>query len=647
MYNSYKKGDPRRLFHVRDWQGQLCGVDLPSKPFGYWCTLPGQGAELGGAASLGIDYKNPICVESCPETVFGSHQCLDESTRTTRVVPDYATHPVAGRYCLPQAGQHLLSAWVSNYKDHPIQKNIEDGVAAVRKGWKILLYALGFAVVASYAYIIFLECCAGVMICLCLFSVFVISLVCGILVLASAFELDGPFKSAGSLAALGIGPGAGLDGVIGSGDHDIDVAIGIAFLVVAFLFLCFYCCFKKAIGVCIKATESTAVFLVHSPSIFLEPVLNLAGRLILWTVMLIGFAYLLSTVEADSDVLHNFDFKPEDVVFVSFYLFMWMWLNELCTVQSQFVIANAAGRWYFTAHNDSGEKGTILTRCCCLLFDGYIASIRHFGSLCLGACLVSLMRPFYLVMSILMFVETIIDDAFRVLCCCCGKKCCSCCDTCFKKFFAYFGKMAFIELAINSKVTGCCCAYWKAAKAGADMMTSTQKDLHLDDIELLHGGTWLFTFLGMVLVGSGCSTLAVGIASHASPWNDTLSAEYVSNPAALAILSFLIGLVIALCFMLVFDTAWDALLLCTCYDLQDRSSNIPAMTTKVAAEPPQKTGFFASLTCSRFNKTEVKEEPFHPPVYCHSQMETLITGKKTGIKSNGMGSFATSVRTVS
>jgi hypothetical protein len=320
---------------------------------------------------------------------------------------------------------------------------------------------------------------------------------------------------------------------------------------------------------------------------------------------------------------------------------MWLWLNEFVTVQSHFVIANAAGRWYFTAHDPAtGEKEMLGSGCCCALYDGYIASISHFGSLWVGAICVSLMRPFKLVLGIILYAEMLIDDTLKFLCCCCKCLGCACCVRCFQKFFAYFGKLAFIELAINPKVQGWCCGYWVAAKAGADTMYSTGSAFHIEELELYHGGTWLFTFLGMMLVGAGCSTLTIVMASHISPWNDTYSPDYINDPAALAIIAFVIGAIIAISFMLVFDTAWDSLLLCMCYDLKDKRDNPAPGYETVIEEPPK--SLWGTLTCNRFSKRTEKQVPYHAPVYATAQMEEMITGKSTPMKQNKLGAFASS-----
>jgi hypothetical protein len=351
-------------------------------------------------------------------------------------------------------------------------------------------------------------------------------------------------------------------------------------------------------------------------------------------------------METDSDVTHNYNLEVDDICKIGFYILMWAWLNELISVQSQFIIANAAGRWYFTKHNpQTGEKYAVAGRCCCLVFEGYITSVTHFGSLALGALLVLLMRPFKLILSVILYAELFIDGACKCIFCCGKFGVCSCCVTCFRRFFAYFGKLAFIELAISSDCSGCCCAYWKAAKQGADDMYNTRNDFHIDEMEMYHGATWLFTFLGMMFVGATSSAAMVVMSSKLSPWNDTASTNYISDPAALAIIAFVLGAIIALSFMLVYDTAWDALLLCLCKDLKMRRDNPPPATMKESIAPPEKSGFMSILTCSRYSKQPThKEVPVPIPVYAHSQLEMTILGEKSQLNGKsgggGLNSFA-------
>jgi hypothetical protein len=175
-------------------------------------------------------------------------------------------------------------------------------------------------------------------------------------------------------------------------------------------------------------------------------------------------------------------------------------------------------------------------------------------------------------------------------------------------------------------------------------MKKIKKELRLKELDHFHGAVLVFTLLGMACVGVGCAALTIIILANADPWNDTNSPNYIQDPACLAIIAGLTGAVVAWCFMIVFDVAWDALVLCMCYDLEDQM-NSNSKDVELAA-PPAQTGWFSSLTCSR--APPPKEAPEPPNVYCPAHMEEMFTGKPAGpLKNNTFGSFVnTSMRTI-
>merc|ERR1712178_167994 len=125
-----------------------------------------------------------------------------------------------------------------------------------------------------------------------------------------------------------------------------------------------------------------------------------AARAAVWGVMLSGFAWLISVGHVQkSKVYRTFTYTTEEWVYLVFYAVMMIWLNDFCNAMSQYVIANATARWYFTEH-----VGGMKLAPRCLLCKGYVSGfIYHFGSLALGSFVISLTRPFRMFLVVVLF----------------------------------------------------------------------------------------------------------------------------------------------------------------------------------------------------------------------------------------------------
>ena len=81
---AFENGQPRRLTHGFNYQGQLCGVSkaVVDKPMLFWCpkgnrTLHGHPADL--------DMEHPVCLTKCPTEPSSVH-CFDNPTAKTEVL---------------------------------------------------------------------------------------------------------------------------------------------------------------------------------------------------------------------------------------------------------------------------------------------------------------------------------------------------------------------------------------------------------------------------------------------------------------------------------------------------------------------------------------------------------------------------------
>lgn len=541
MIYANANGDPRKVYHGMNYEGQLCGVDLPWKPYVYWCksTTTTVGALATGAsawlAPTGLDFEHPICVEMCPESAATQSLCYDSSTGATQMTSDYATHPVAKRYCLPQA-QAILDQVNAKMDGHPLQKYLTQSITIVRTGWPVLVGALVVGFILSSIYLLLIECLAGLVIWLTLLVLIVLPGVCGgYLVYASV--------------------NGGIDGMPGSGDATTDQNLGIVALVVCAFFLLVSCCMRNAIEKAINVVESAATCLFECKSLLLEPLINLAARITIWGFMLSGLVFLISTGEVrKSKIYRTFTYTDEQYIYLGSYIFLMIWVNDFLTAMSQYVIANAAAKWYFTDHSAGMKLAPN-----CLLCKGYFNGwIFHFGSLAFGSLLIAFMRPIRIVVLAIVTAEELIDGAA----CGCVAKVCFCCVECFNSFLVHLSKNAYIDIAISSR------SFCAAGANAAELLAKQSKTLVASA-----GATWLFTLVGLASVTVSGAFITSLVVLNVDTFNTPSSEYYIQDPMVCSALAGFICFFVALCFMTVFDSVTDTMILCLAYDREELKIN--------------------------------------------------------------------------
>jgi len=586
MAYAFQNGDPRKVYHGMDYKGSLCGVDEPAKPYVFWCAAQGGGWPKGSYSPVTkIDFQHPICVDYCPNSPATQHECYDEITGKSKSVTDYATHPVAKRYCMPQAGD-MMHKFNDKMGGHVIEKYLPLVVSTVRQGWPCLLGAFGLAFLLSFLYLLALECFAGLVLWGCLMTLVIF-----------------PAAIGGNLIYFSFHDG--VDGMPNSGDAQTDLYIGIGCCVASAFFLLVCCCMAGAVNKAGKSVESAAACMFHAKSLLIEPVLNLSARIVLWAFMAAGFAWLISVGDVrKSKIYRTFEYSSEEWIMIVFYLMMMLWLNDLCNAVSQYVVANATARWYFTEQ----VGGTKLVPSC-LLCKGYISGfIFHFGSLAYGSLVIAITRPIRMVLLVFLFAGDVTDNAT----CGCLSSACGCCVGCFENVLMHLSKNAYIEMAISS--TGFCAS----GRAAVQLLATESKA-----IAALQGATWLFTLSGLASVSIFGSFITSFIVQNTEAFNSPSSKYYIQDPMVMAACAGVVCFFVALCFMLVFDSVADTMLVCLAYDMKDQRENPLPMMPK-AAPPPQQ-----SLFQSFFNTAAADAKTALPagqkrPQYMHDKLQQLI-----------------------
>jgi len=400
----------------------------------------------------------------------------------------------------------------------------------------------------------------------------------------------------------------GVDGLPSSGDSQTDRNIGIACCVASAFFMLVSCCMAGAMNKAVKSVESAAACMFHARSLLLEPVINLMARLCLWTCMLAGFAWLISTGEVrKSKIYRTFTYTQVESVYLVFYIIMMVWLNDFCNAMSQYVIASATAKWYFTEHIGGSKMVPD-----CLLCKGYMNGwFYHLGSLAFGSLVICFTRPVRIILLVLVYAGEMVPA------CGCISSLCSCCTGCFESCLAHISKNAYIEMAISSK--GFCAAGNDAARV---LKTENKA------IAALSGATWLFTITGLAAVTSFSASITSFIVQNTETFSSPTSKYYIQDPMVMAACAGSIAFVVALCFMLVFDSVADTLLLCMAYDLKDQRENPVPMQQDMKQPAAANQSIFASFFSTAAPVKDVGGGGgMKRPQYAHSEMNELLNQK--------------------
>jgi len=584
IHYAQQNGDMRRLYHGFDFMGNLCGVgNMTDKPALYWCQRPGtpfnpqtqydvQAPLLDVSGVPQLDLMHPMCIESCPTaaqieaaTSSGqsmSRQCYadrhvtmpnspDPVTGTMqqlvtyrfRLVQDYPTTSLGGKYCLPDVPgmkQQVMDLLNSN----PYTKWTLSA-AEVLSCWWPLLMAFILAIICGYAYLYCLKIAAGCLVNTCM------------IILCIA-----PAGIGGYLTYVGA-TGQGMDGIPSTGDSTYDLIAGISCLVVSALFTFICCCLHSKLEVAIGCVEAACECMFDMPTLLLEPAFTLVSKTFWMIIMLSGFAWLLSCGQVQHTSLgdyvpaptggadiggltRSFTYTEEERYYILYYIFMIFWVLEICTALAQFCLAYAVQLWYFCPYDETlSHKQDIPFFPLC---KGYrVGLMWHLGSLAFGAFLVAVLRLVRLILGYLAKQADKDGNAATA----CVLKVLMCCVDCFKRFVEFLNKNAYMDIAITSS------HFCTAAKNAFFLIIK-----EFPAIAILNGACFVFQLAGMGAITAGGVYLVWIIITTLDTFTLESSEYFVQDPVTVAVVAGVICASVAYGFMVVFDMVADTMLYC-------------------------------------------------------------------------------------
>jgi len=564
-----RNGDPRRLTHGIDWQGRFCGVDenVTHRPLLYWC---GEGNSSGVTYTLGVptsfNLHGPICVEDCPSDTSLSLLCPMEShtkkivtntthayTVTTIIVQEaaqqasYPTRTFMGKYCIPHPDsdddEGYYDKFVNSTAIGDFSEEFMSVVGSIGDAWFPLFMIGVVALALSFAYLLMLQYCGkeiyyGVTIVLCLTHFLL-----GISLLSTAFNLTGHQEDSPLYFHM-------------EDDHAfiISLLMGSIFLLMALTLSFLICCFRDAVDTALGCLFAAADCITHECSLLVEPIIDVALRLYLFTLLLVGLVWLVSSGDVHTDnsatiggvevtgVKRSFSYTEDEVYMIMYYIFGSIWLLEFAHALGQFVISYMVVLWYYQPIENGYKRSPW-----CPLPRAYLAAlVFHSGSLAMGSFLMAVCRIPQILLGY--FAKRAKAKGGNPVLACC-LVCCKCCIDCFTRCLEYINQNAYIDIAINSNdfCTGARRSFSFILSSGAEIV-------------LLSGATIVFSAIGVLFVTMSCGLLAYWMVTTVPDYSVESSPDEISSPEAVAFVGGLIGLIVSSAFMIVLDQTADTLL---------------------------------------------------------------------------------------
>jgi len=261
-------------------------------------------------------------------------------------------------------------------------------------------------------------------------------------------------------------------------------------------------------------------------------------------------------------VARSFHFTTGEKWLLLFYVFVSIWIECFFNALYQFIIAYAMAEYHQSPMDHDGERD--IGGGCCALWDGLSVGLyHHCGSLAFGSAIVAAL---WVVELIVKFLEAQNKEQGNNACVGCILKCLESMVACCRELVEFLNKNAYVYMAITGN------AFCDSAKQAMGVLASIPGAM-----AVLSGATLVFSLFGVIFVAAGSGAFTFFL-TGTSTFSDQNSSYYVESPTVVAAVASILGGGVALCFMLVFDMASDALLFYFGLDLQSGSagsSNAP------------------------------------------------------------------------
>ena len=374
-------------------------------------------------------------------------------------------------------------------------------------------------------FLLFLRCCAGIMVFLILVGIFIGLVILSIILRFKMYDYED------------------------KGEDSKKTLFCVLFwlcVIVAFIWLLFILIMCNRIRLSIALIQIAAKYINTNCSILIIPFLFFIltiGWIAYWVVLAI---FLYSSGDFDkehSKIFASFKWKYHINYLFWYHLFALFYINAIISGLSQFIYASCTSIWYF--NHEKGTEGHII------LTSFKRAFKYHFGSIAFGSLIIAIVR------FLMFFLELFKKRAERSY----GKKkqgkcykclmcCLECCLKCITKFLEFINKHAYIMISIKGD------SFCKAAWEGFAL---TIRNLGRFSVLTLLGK--LFSNIGTLFIMVASGILGYLVIDNYGFLNEEIDSKFLP-----VFCMVIVGLIIGLISMNVFGMSADTLLYCFLID---------------------------------------------------------------------------------
>ncbi len=400
----------------------------------------------------------------------------------------------------------------------------------------VILASLIWSFILAMLFLLFLRCCAGIIVFIILVGIFVGLVILSVILRFKMYDYEE------------------------KGDETKKTLFCVLFWVcvaVAVIWLLFVLIMCNRIRLSIKLIQITAKYINSNCSILWIPFLFFIITIVWFAYWIVLSVYLYSTGEFDqehSKIFASFKWKYHIKYLWWYHLFSLFYIDAIISAFSQFIYASSASIWYF--NHDKGTEGHLILK-------SFKRAFRyHFGSICFGALIMAIVR--FLMFFFERFkkrVESSFGKKSPGKCYKCVLCCLECCLKCIAKVLEYINKHAYIMISIKGDCF--CTSAWEG-------FALTIRNLGRFSVLTLLGK--LFSSIGTLFI-----TVASGIIGYLVIQNYGFLKEDINSPFLPVFCMVMIGLIIGLVSMNVFGMSADTLLYCFLIDEEINKGQPKAM----------------------------------------------------------------------
>lgn len=249
----------------------------------------------------------------------------------------------------------------------------------------------------------------------------------------------------------------------------------------------------------------------------------------------------------------------EDIIALIYYTVMCLWIMELLNAINQFVVVYVAEVWYFKVRGSTSSSLAGFT-----IYDIYRAFSSaisyHLGSLIFGSFLITVFRVARILAA---FLTRATEDAGNPILSIVAK-CFQCCLACAQKLVNTVTTMAYMDIALNSS------NYCEGADQAVKIVYSDAGTL-----AAVEGSTFLFSFTGVSAIAAGASSLTGLILKSSERYSDIASPHFVEDTKSQVVVAAIVGALVAIPFMYLFDVVADTMVFCKASGRLSRAAASP------------------------------------------------------------------------